>query len=51
MDQATNTISGTVLGMTFLGINMQDWAAIFAIVWIACQMGYWTYSKFIKKKE
>ena len=50
MEQTSNVIATGTIGVTVLGITVQDWAAILAGVWIILQMGWWIYTKF-KDKE
>ena len=50
MEQTSNVIATGTIGVTILGVTVQDWAAILAGVWILLQMSWWIYSK-IKKKE
>lgn len=50
LEHASNTVAAATVGITVLGISVQDWAAILAGVWIILQMGWWIYTKF-KDKE
>lgn len=44
-EQASNVVAGTTLGAQFLGIGVQDWASILAVVWLLWQLGWSAYGK------
>lgn len=48
MDQTTNAVSGTVLGLTVFGVSMPDLAALAAFCWIVIQAAFFLYGKFKK---
>jgi len=50
-EQASNVVAGTTLGVTFLGITVQDWASILAAVWLIWQLGWSAYSKYKESKD
>jgi hypothetical protein len=38
-----------VAGMTFLGYGVGDWVQVLALVWLVLQIGYFVWTKIIKK--
>lgn len=37
-ESATNTLAGTTLGLTFLGVPIETWASILACAWFIVQI-------------
>jgi hypothetical protein len=50
-EQATTAVAGTTLGMQVLGISIQDWASILAVVWLIWQLGWSAYGKYKESKD
>lgn len=40
-----------VAGMTFLGYQIADWVQVVALAWLVMQIGYFVWSKFIRKNK
>lgn len=38
-------------GAMFLGIHLHDWMVGLTIVWLACQIGGWTWDRFFKRAK
>lgn len=41
----------SIAGMTFLGYGVSDWVQAVALLWLLIQIGYFVYTKIIKRDK
>lgn len=44
-EQVSTAVAGTTVSMTVLGLAIQDWASILAVVWLLWQLGWSAHGK------